>query len=409
MLRLLYYIIDMIIIVYGLYYFFTGVFVFIKSRKKINEHSSINKFAILIAARNEENVIGNLVKSLKKQDYPEELYDIFVLPNNCDDKTEEQAVLAGANIIHCEGKMRSKGDVLKYAFKKLVLDKDEGYDAFCIFDADNVVHPNFLKKMNDTICSGYKVAQGYRDSKNPSDSWIASCYSVYYWVQNYFFNESRMNMGWSASINGTGFMVKKEVIKEYGFNTVTLTEDIEFSAQCACNNIKIAFVKDAITYDEQPITFKESWKQRKRWSKGTLQCLKTYFRPLVETSVTKDVPQGLDMALFFLAPLIQSITTVLFVGAFIYQLFSFDILNIMESANMYSAIVIMISYIITVAVSTFVVIIEEKKTSKIFLGIGMFALFMLSWVPINIIAMFSKKQVWEPIKHNKSLEIEHII
>ena len=90
MLRLLYYIIDMIIIVYGLYYFFTGVFVFIKSRKKINEHSSINKFAILIAARNEENVIGNLVKSLKKQDYPEELYDIFVLPNNCDDKTEEQ-------------------------------------------------------------------------------------------------------------------------------------------------------------------------------------------------------------------------------------------------------------------------------------------------------------------------------
>lgn len=409
MLKLLYYMLDMIIIVYALYYFFTGIFVFIKGKKRIKEHVASSKFAILIAARNEENVIANLVRSLTKQNYSKELYDIYVLPNNCDDKTQEMAENAGAKIIECKGKMSSKGDVLKYAFNHLIYEKNTDHDAFLVFDADNIVHPDFLKRMNDAIGSGYEVAQGYRDSKNPSDSWIASCYSVYYWVQNFFFNESRMNMGWSASINGTGFMVKKDVIKRNGFNTVTLTEDIEFAAQCACNNVKIAFVKDAITYDEQPLTFKESWKQRKRWSKGTLQCLKRYFRPLIESAVKRDVPQGLDMAMFFLAPIIQCVTTLVFGAVAVYQIFSVDILNIMSTSTIYSGVMIILSYLVTVAVSTFVVLFEEKKIKNVYLGIIMFALFMLSWVPINIIAMFSKKQVWEPIKHNKSLEIEHII
>ena len=67
------------------------------------------RFACLVAARNEEAVIGALVESLKKQDYPDALYDIFVIPNNCTDDTEAAALCAGAKIFRCFEPVRCKG------------------------------------------------------------------------------------------------------------------------------------------------------------------------------------------------------------------------------------------------------------------------------------------------------------
>ena len=239
------YILSMASLIYGIYFIITGLLAFIKMRKQVvRVYAPSRKLGVIIPCRNEEKVIGNLVESLKKQKYPKELYEIFVAPNNCSDKTEEVAKNKGATIIQCDIPIKSKGDVLKYSFSKL---QDREFDAYVIFDADNVVHPNFLSRMNDALCAGYKVAQGYRDSKNPSDSWLSGSYSIFYWVQNFFFNKSRMRMNGSASLNGTGFMVEKSVIDQYGFNTATMTEDIEFTAQCAINDIKIVFVENAIT------------------------------------------------------------------------------------------------------------------------------------------------------------------
>lgn len=104
--------------------------------------------------------------------------------------------------------------------------------------------------MNDCLNSGYKVAEGYRDSKNPKDNWISGSYTIFYLFQNIFFNRSRMSFDASASINGTGFMISKDIIDRDGFETFTLTEDVEFTGQCALKGEKIAFVEDAITYDE---------------------------------------------------------------------------------------------------------------------------------------------------------------
>jgi len=175
-------VIDILMIIYGVYYVIIGIFVFLKE-KKIKKTNAKNRFAIIIPARNEEKVIGNLLDSLKKQKYPKELYDIFVFPNNCNDKTKEIAIENNAEIIECTEKIKSKGEALKYSFKYLN-DNFEFYDAFIIFDADNVVHPQFIEKMNDALCSGYQIAQGYRDSKNPHDTWISNCYTLYYMIQN---------------------------------------------------------------------------------------------------------------------------------------------------------------------------------------------------------------------------------
>lgn len=406
-LKILYYAINVYILIYGLYYLITSLFAF-KNKTVIRRYKAKHKIAILIAARNEAKVIGNLIDSLKKQKYPDKLYDIFVIPNNCTDDTESVALKAGAKIIECNSVIKSKGDVLKYAFRYMS-NLQNDYEAYCIFDADNIVHSNFLNRMNDALCSGYKVAQGFRDSKNAFNTWISSCYSLFYLTQNYFFNTARMNMHWSASINGTGFMISKEVIDEYGFNTVTITEDIEFAAICALNNVKIAFVDDAITYDEQPLTFSQSWKQRTRWSIGTLQCLYRYSGKLMKTGIKQKIPQCIDMSLFFMAPVIQILSAIV-VGLFaLVALMRIKVsgafMMIFENAGIFA----IVGYLVCVALALLVLKLQNKSIRKSLKGVFTLSLFMLSWIPINMVSLYKKDHAWEPIEHIADITIEELI
>ena len=406
-LKIVYYAIDIFIILYALYYIVTGIFVFVNKKNQIRKYKAKHKIAVVIAARNEEKVIVHLLDSLRKQNYPKDLYDVFVIPNNCTDHTEEVADSSGANIINCTIPVSSKGEVLKYTFDYLGREYSH-YDAYAIFDADNIVHPNFLSRMNDALCAGFKVAQGYRDSKNPSDTWISCCYSLFYWIQNYFFNQARMHMGWSSSINGTGFIIAKEVLDKHGFETVTLTEDIEFAAQCAIHGERIAFVKDAITYDEQPLTFSQSWKQRKRWSIGTLQCLTHYFHPLVKTGMKKKIPQCMDMALFFMAPVVQVLAFIVILMLMAYSLFGIEVSDIFKTLYDNKMFSLVLGYVTCVLISGFVVIMEKKKIRKTVKGILTLSIFMLSWIPINILCLVKRDFVWEPIEHHRAVDIESI-
>ena len=408
-LNVIYYAINILILIHAVYYFITGIFVFFNNRNTvIRKYRAKNKFAILIAARNEEKVIGKLLESLKRQNYPQELYDIYVIPNKCSDNTKDISIKNGASIIECNEDVSTKGDVLKFAFGYMANQSIE-YDAYIVFDADNIVHPEFITRMNDALCSGYKVAQGYRDSKNVSDSWISSCYSIYYMLQNFFFNKSRKNMGLSASINGTGFMLSREVLEKYGFNTVTITEDIEFSAQCSLNNEKIAFVEDAITYDEQPIGFGQSWHQRKRWSTGTLQCLKVYVPKLIKSGIKNKSMQCIDMAIFFLAPVMQVIAafSVLFCAVYGFLSINLSKLMLFMYNNLYLSAII--GYILAMIISIFVILVRKSKIRKILLGVITFPFFMITWIPINLICMIKKENSWRQIDHIRDIDIESIV
>ena len=164
--------------------------------------------------------------------------------------------------------------------KELANELYEKYDAFCVFDADNVAMPDFIKNMNKKLCQGEEVVQGYRDIKNPTDSWVASGYALFYWTMHRFYHLARYNVGLSPLLNGTGFMVKFDLIKESGWNTKTLTEDIEFSLINISKGNRLGWATDAIVYDEEPVKFGPSWTQRSRWTVGHLQCMKLYIKDL---------------------------------------------------------------------------------------------------------------------------------
>ena len=405
MLEKIIYILGVAFLFYAGYYLITSIGIF-KKRKKVtnNNDDKKNFFAVIIAARNEENVIGKLIDSLKKQSYPSEYFDIYVIVNNCTDNTAIEAKKAGAKVISCTEKVSTKGEVLKYTFD---LFKDNNkIDAYAIFDADNIVHHDFLAKMNDMINSGYSVAQGFRDTKNISDNWLTSSYAILYYFQSLFLNESRYNMGRSSFLNGTGFVIKKEVIDKHGFNPKTVTEDVEFTAMCAINNEKIGFATDAITYDEQTNSFDVSWKQRKRWSFGTMECLREYFPTLLKKGIKERNFECFDVGLFCLSVISHVVFNLLPIFLLINIIIHFDSLTF--DNMLYKIIFIVISYLFGVVVR----IILLKRYNKSFKdnigGVLLFDLFVISWLPINFICLFIKSCNWDSIKHNRSVDIENV-
>lgn len=406
MFKIIYNIVIYFTLIFSLYYVILATFAF-RKKKSNNIKGKINHFAILIAARNEEKVIAELIKSLKNQNYDEDSFKIYVIINNCTDNTLNVARENGAEIINCEQNINCKGEALRYAFE--YLKGDRSIDAYLIFDADNVVHPDFLTHMNASLNNGFKVAQGMRETKNLGKSWISSSYAIYYYLQNFFISKARKNVGLSTTINGTGFMVKKELLDTMGFNTKTLTEDIEFSALCILNKIKIDFVEEAITYDEQPISFRVSWNQRMRWTKGTLQCLKLYAFKLIKNFFKTFSISNIDVLFLYMAPLLQIISFAVILIDIVIQLVNLEFLQFINIYFYKNAASMLISYLIVIISSTFVVLYNKHKIKEALSGIVLFVVFIFSWLPINIVCIFKRKVVWKSIKHDSTISIKELM
>ena len=97
---------------YGVYFCAIAILGTLRKEKPIPPAAPQKRIAAIIAARNESSVIGNLVESVLAQYYPRELMDVFVIPNNCTDDTEEAARRAGARILNCTVPVHAKGEAV---------------------------------------------------------------------------------------------------------------------------------------------------------------------------------------------------------------------------------------------------------------------------------------------------------
>jgi len=233
--------VQLLLFILGVYYLVIMIagWIPLPERKKAREEkrSILHRFAIVIPAHNEESVIGSMIKSLKKQKYPSEYFDIFVICDNCTDNTEQQAKNAGAHVLIRNNLIETgKGYALDWAFSR-IFTMEKQYDAICVFDADNVVSSSYLSEMNNMLSCGHQVIQGYIDSKNPYDTWISLSYSIAFWLSNRIFQQTRHNLGLSCGLCGTGFCIKTDIIREIGWGATCLTEDLEFTMKLVLNNI----------------------------------------------------------------------------------------------------------------------------------------------------------------------------
>ena len=389
-----------ILLIYWIYQLIISFCALIKIREKPLLTNKKHKFMAIIPAHNEENVVGNLVKSLNELDYPKELYDVYVIADNCTDKTAEIAKKEGAIVYErFDEKRKTKGYALNWFLDKKIKENAD-YDAFCVFDADNLVDKNFLNAMNKKLCQGETVVQGYKDIKNPTDSWISSGYALFYWTQHKFYQLARYNAGLSPLMNGTGFMVKFDLIKDTGWNTKTLTEDIEFSLINISSGNKLGWAVDAIVYDEQPTTFGQSWTQRIRWTVGHIQCLKLYTKDLAKGVIKNKTLTSFDGLLYIMCIPLFIISLLLIIVNFVLYLMSQMTLGLMM-LNILAYM--LLGYILLVITALVTLIVEKRSIKKMIKGIITYPIFMASWSVINFVSLFKRNIKWDKIEHGQNV------
>lgn len=380
-----------------------------KDAKKADPEKS---FALIVAAHNEEVVIGDIVESLKRLDYPRELFDIFVVADNCTDMTAVKAQERGALVFERFNKeKRGKGYALEWMFEKL-FSMEKKYDAVAIFDADNLAHKNFLKEMNKKLCEGYKVVQGYLDSKNPVDTWVTGSYSIAFWTCNRMFQLARSNMGLSCQLGGTGFCIDTDILKRFGWGATCLTEDLEFTCKLVLNGYKVGWAHDAIIYDEKPLTLSQSWWQRKRWMQGFADVSSRYFFKLLLKSVKSFSFIPLDCALYSIQPVVTillGLSALVSVGQYYFKTTAI-IHNIASGAplmtmNMATIVLIILS-IMQFVYTPFILVLEKKLNLKVFWYYLIYPLYAITWFPISIQGLLHKnKKEWSHTVHTRSVDV----
>lgn len=406
-------------------YFYQFIYIVIAligdKKKKLDtyEAKKLHKFAFIIAARNEQAVIGNLINSIKQQNYPAELIDVIVVADNC---TDDTAQIAREHDAICYERFNNmlvgKGYALDYCFNKIVEQFGDytAYDGYFIFDADNVIDKNYVKEMNKVFDRGYNVITSYRNSKNYDTNWITSGYSLWFIREAKYLNNPRMMLKTSCAVSGTGFLVNSSIIKKSnGWKFNLLTEDIQFSVVNILEGEKIGYCESAMFYDEQPTTFKQSWNQRMRWSKGFYQVMFRYGRELIAMMFKKRemFVSCYDMFMTLAPATLLSIGCILLNLIFLaYGATDVHMLRRILPGTLGSIAFAGVNFYLLMFSIGFITLVTEwnkilapanKKIKSLFT----FPLFMITYVPISLVALV-KKVEWKPIAHSISKSVEEI-
>lgn len=400
---------------YQVVFFFIGL---IRGQVKIPPAKKQHTYAFFIAAHNEEAVIANLVKSIKDQDYPSELIDVFVVADACTDNTAQAAREAGA-IVYERNDLSRKGKswVMDYGFDRILREYPGKHEAFFIFDADNLLSRDYVTIMNDAFDQGYLALTSYRNSKNFGSSWISSAYATWFIREARYLNNARMICHTSCAVSGSGYLVSAKLIEGMkGWDFHTLTEDIQFSTFCAIHGVRIGYAP-AEFFDEQPVTLKASIKQRMRWTKGFYQVLFTYGRHMFK-SIGKfhrfaayDMLMVVGPAMLLTLMCLLVNVTFIAVGSLSHGFLATDA----EIEMAIGSIIMMLAYMygtfFVMGLST--TITEWKHIHcpqkwRLFTNLFTFPLFMFTYVPLTVAALFLKVD-WVPTPHDVSVTLDEVL
>lgn len=393
-------------------YQFLFILVPLLKKKRHNADITLHRYAVLISARNEEGVISNLIKSVENQNYPADLVRIFVCADNCTDNTAKAAEDAGAIVFERFDQRRvGKGYALNFLLKQIErFYSFEMFDGFFVFDADNVLEPDYISEMNKTFCEGYAAVTGYRNSKNYSDNWISAGYSLWFLRESQFLNRPRYLLNLNASVSGTGFLFSRKLIeKKGGWNYFLLTEDIEFTIDSVISGEKIGYCEKAVLYDEQPTKFNQSVRQRLRWARGYIQVFCGYGGRLIKGIFSKNFFTCYDMAMAILPAMFLSLASVIVNAATV--IINFDKPEIWRTVALSLAQSAANVYLTFLLIGGITLLSEWRKIhAPAWKKIGYlftFPLFMLTYIPISAAALFVDVE-WKPIAHTRNRSLGEI-
>jgi len=398
---------EALILLVLFYYYYISVFGWWKHDEE-KDFNPEKRFALITAAHDEEAVIRYHLESLKQLNYPVELFDIYVIADNCTDNTASVARQEGANVFERFSPEKGKGFALEWMFNELFKQEDQKYDAICLFDADNVVSSNFLLEMNSKLKKGFRSIQGYLDTKNPNDSWVTASYATAYWSMNRMWQLARYNKGLSNALGGTGVCLEYKLLQEFGWGATCLTEDLEFTMKLLLNGIKTSWAHEAKVYDEKPVLFSQTWRQRTRWLQGHWDVAFRYMIPLIKKGIKDKKWYPIDGAIYLFQPFL--IMT---------MLFNF----LLGAAHYFSPVPIYASPITGLAPGWFwwtfgilgycypmLGLILEKAPRSAYLYYITYPFYGLTWFPVTVWGLFqhNNQGEWAHTAHSRCISISAI-
>ena len=378
---------------YAYQFVYIPVGIYVKMKRKTRPDAAPHRFAILVAARNEETVIGHLLDSIRAQDYPAEYVDIWVVADNCTDATASVAAAHGAHVVKRQNKMQvGKGYALNYLLSRMPTKK---YDAFLVFDADNLLAPDYLTEMNKTFSAGYGIITSYRNSKNYGDNWISAGYALWFLREASFLNAP---------------LFSRKVLEACGsWHFFLLTEDIEFTIDRVTSGEKIGYCGTAELFDEQPTRFSQSWRQRMRWSRGYLQVCRHYGGRMIR-GMFKGSFSCYDMTMNIMPAAVLTITGLVASIAAV-------IMNFRGTGSWSALGFSLLQMFISLFLTTFIVGIitpniewhkTPPSTGKQWLYTLMARCSLFTYVPICICSLFVRVG-WKPIRHEKAVSLSQVV
>jgi cellulose synthase/poly-beta-1,6-N-acetylglucosamine synthase-like glycosyltransferase len=361
---------------------------------------------LIAAAHNEEKVIGALLENLRILRYPDHLYDIYVIADNCTDRTAQVARRYGALVYERFNDLeKGKGYALEWMFGQL-FKLPEKYDAVVIFDADNLVHPMFLQEMNNCLCRGKRLIQGYLDCKNPDDTWVSATFSMCFWVVDHAWHLAKSNIGLSSVLGGTGMCISTDLLQEHGWGATCLTEDMEFTMKALLQGVPTYWAHEAVIYDEKPLTFRQAWHQRKRWAQGHFDVAGRYAPKLLWQGIKQRNIQMLDGIIHLLQPYFLLLSTAFLFCNALNEYYPFYT-NIFRTYLPMQAWMVLGLWQYVIPALILCKIGASLKTWSYFI---FYPLFVYSWIPITVLGFIDRnKRAWSHTVHTRGISYREML
>jgi cellulose synthase/poly-beta-1,6-N-acetylglucosamine synthase-like glycosyltransferase len=395
------------------YFFFAAVGLF--THKKFPQTEEKLKYGIIIGARNEEAVIGQLIDSIHANDYPQDKIKIFVVAHNCTDNTARIAQERGAIVYEYNNPAeKTVGYAYHYLVPKIQEDHGvENFDGFFIINADNVLSCNYISRMNDAfVANGRdKVITSYRNSKNFGSNYMSCLYGMFFIAACRFEARGRTACGCSTRVSGTGYVFNSKILKN-GWEYVTLTEDWEFTADRIAEGDKIYYCDEAEFFDEQPTTVKVMLRQRLRWARGHTivfftrfkKLMRSLFRPKKKGGKNKGSVYDISVSILPLGAIGISLNILQTIALALSPLFGADAAAVWTRYGFFCAAAFGTSYALTLLSAVVLLIVERKHIPKLKVGSLIGALLLWPFflglnVFLDCISLFVKNLEWKVIPH----------
>jgi len=238
-----------------------------------------NTFAIVIPAHNEEEGIADVVKACSNLDYPKAKFDMYVIADNCVDRTAQISKDNGALCLERHDPTnRGKGQALQWAFEHIL---PAGHDAIVVIDADCYLDSQALRVFDKYLEAGKAVLQANDATSNLDDNVINYAVAVGNLIENKLFYAPKDKLGLAVFLRGTGMVFKRDVLLKYPWKAHSVAEDVEYALNLIRNKITIYFVEEVHVTSEFPSNVKQLNTQRLRWASGNLKFSKTYSFKLI--------------------------------------------------------------------------------------------------------------------------------